>query len=163
MHFEFDATFWALVGLVIFLGIMVWLKVPGQIGKSLDNRADKIRNELDEARRFREEAAELLADYQRRRAEAEAEASQIVAAARQEADLVARDGAAKMAEFVIRRTAMAEQKIAQAEAQAISAVKASVVDIAVAAAGKLIAAKAKGRIADDLVARSIAEVKTRLN
>ena len=163
MHFEFDATFWALVGLVIFLGIMVWLKVPGQIGKSLDNRADKIRNELEEARRLREEAAALLADYKRRRAEAEAEASQIVAAARQEADLVAKDGAAKMAEFVIRRTAMAEQKIAQAEAQAILEVKASAVDIAVAAAGRLIAAKAKGRIADDLVARSIAEVKTRLN
>ena len=62
-----DAAFWALVALVIFLGIVIYLKVPGMINKSLDERAERIRNELDEARRLREEAQQLLAEYQRKR------------------------------------------------------------------------------------------------
>ncbi len=78
---ELDATFWAFIALLIFIGVLVYVKVPGQIAKALDNRADKIRNELEEARRLRDEAKELLAEYQRRRKEAEAEANQIVTAA----------------------------------------------------------------------------------
>jgi F0F1-type ATP synthase membrane subunit b/b' len=73
-----DATFWALVGLVIFLGIVVYVKVPGMIAKALDKRADKIRNELEEARKLREEAQALLAEYQKKRKEAEKEAAEIV-------------------------------------------------------------------------------------
>jgi F-type H+-transporting ATPase subunit b len=160
---ELDATFWAFVALIIFLALLVYLKVPGQIAGSLDNRADRIRGELEEARRLREEAKALLADFQRRRKEAEAEASQIVAAAKHEAELIASEARAKTEEFVTRRTAMAEQKIAQAETQAVADVKALAVDIAVAAAEKLIAAKATGKAAEDLLTRSIAEVKSRLN
>jgi F-type H+-transporting ATPase subunit b len=160
---ELDATFWAFIALVIFLGIMVYVKVPGQIAKALDARADRIRNELDEARRLRDEARELVEQYQRRRKEAEAEADQIVKAARHEADLMAQEAKAKTDEFVARRTAMAEQKIAQAEAQAISEVKASAVDLAIAAAEKLIAAKSTGKTAEALVANSISEIKSKLN
>ncbi|WP_457298303.1 F0F1 ATP synthase subunit B family protein, partial [Phyllobacterium sp. P5_D12] len=78
---EFDATFYALVGLVIFLALMIYLKVPAVVNKSLDGRADKIRDELEEARRLREEAQSLLAEFQRKRKEAEKEAGEIVAAA----------------------------------------------------------------------------------
>lgn len=160
---ELDATFWAFVALIIFLALLVYLKVPGQVTGALDNRAERIRGELEEARRLREEAKSLLADFQRRRKEAEAEASQIVAAAKHEAELIASEARAKTEEFVTRRTAMAEQKIAQAETQAVADVKALAVDIAVAAAEKLIAAKATGKAAEDLLTRSIAEVKSRLN
>ena len=75
-----DATFFALVALVIFLGIVIYLKVPGMITRNLDARSDQIRNDLEDARRLREEAQELLAEYQRKRKEAEQEASDIVAA-----------------------------------------------------------------------------------
>jgi F-type H+-transporting ATPase subunit b len=160
---ELDATFWAFIALIIFLALLVYLKVPGQVTGALDNRADRIRGELEEARRLREEAKSLLADFQRRRKEAEAEASQIVAAAKHEAELIASEARAKTEEFVTRRTAMAEQKIAQAETQAVADVKALAVDIAVAAAEKLIAVKATGKAAEDLLTRSIAEVKSRLN
>lgn len=159
----FDATFWAFIALIIFLGLLVYLKVPAMIGKSLDARADRIRGELDEARRLREEASALLADYQRRRKEAEAEAQQIVASAKHEAELITREAKVKTEEFVTRRTAMAEQKIAQAEAQAIAEVKSSAVDLAVEAAQKLIAAKATGKTAEALVASSIGEIKSKLN
>ena len=69
MEFALDQTFFAFVGLLIFLGIVVYLKVPGMMAKSLDDRADQIRNELAEAKRLREEAQHLLAEYQRKRKE----------------------------------------------------------------------------------------------
>lgn len=160
---ELDATFWALIALVIFLGIVVYLKVPGQIGKALDARADKIRHELEEARKLREEAQELLAEYQRKRKAAEAEASDIVAAARHEADLLAKEARKKTEDFVARRTAMAEQKIGQAEAQAMADVRSAAVDIAIAASQKLIAQKASGAGADALFKQGLAELKSRMN
>ena len=81
----FDATFFALVGLVIFLGILIYIKVPGMMAKSLDERAANIRSELDEAKKLREEAQALLAEYQKKRKQAEADAASIVASAEREA------------------------------------------------------------------------------
>jgi F-type H+-transporting ATPase subunit b len=160
---EFDNTFWALVGLILFLGVVAWLKVPATVAKSLDQRADRIRGELDEARRLREEAQELLAEYQRRRKAAESEAAGILDQAKREAGQIAEEARRKTGEFVARRTALAEQKIAQAEAQAVADVRSSAVDLAVAAAGRLIAAKMSGAAADEQIEKGIAEIKARLN
>lgn len=158
-----DATAWALVGLVIFTGIVLYLKVPAMVTKSLDERADKISNELDEARELREEAQNLLAEYQAKRQAAEKEAEEIVAAAKREASLLSEDAARKTAEFVERRTASAEQKIAQAEAQAMADVRASAVDVAIAAAEQIVAEKVTGATASGLIKTSISEIKTKLN
>lgn len=158
-----DASAWALVGLVIFLAIVVYMKVPGMVGTSLDKRADTIRKELEDARRLREEAQALLADYQRRRQEAEGEAEGIVAEAKREADRLTLEANAALEDLITRRTAAAERKIAQAEAQAISEVRARAADIAVAAAGAILAKKVAGNVGDELLAKSIEEVKTRLN
>lgn len=158
-----DATFWAFVALIIFLAVLGYLGVHKTMAKALDDRADKIRGELDEARRLREEAQELLAEYQRKRKEAEQEAGDIVAAAKREAEALERDAEIKTAEFVERRTALAEQKIAQAQSQAMAEVRASAVDLAVAAAGRIIDGQVSGTTADKLVKDSIAEVKARLN
>jgi F-type H+-transporting ATPase subunit b len=97
-----DATFWATVALLIFLAIVIYYKVPGMIAGQLDQRAAKIQNELDEARRLREEAQQLLADYQRKRKEAEAEAQGIVDAAKREAKALAADAKVKTEEYVAR-------------------------------------------------------------
>lgn len=158
-----DNTFFAFVGLLIFLGIMVYVKVPAMITKGLDARADKIRADLAEAKRLRDEAAELLAAYQKKRKEAEQDALDIVTAAKREADVLAADAKAKTEEFVKRRTAMAEQKIAQAENDAINAVRSSAIDIAIAAAGKILGEKASGGLAADLFKQSLSDVKSRLN
>jgi len=85
-----DATFWAFVALIIFLGVLAYFKVPGMINGALDGRAERIRNELDEARKLREDAQQLLAEYQRKRQEAEQEAQDIVSAAKHEALLAYR-------------------------------------------------------------------------
>ena len=158
-----DATFWALIALIIFLGIVVYVKVPSSIAGALDNRADKIRNELEEARKLREEAQALLAEYQKKRKEAEKEASDIVDAAKREAEMITAEAKTKSEEYVTRRTALAEQKIAQAEADAMDEVRGSAVDMALAAANRIIGEKVKGDAASDLFKKSLDEVKTRMN
>jgi F-type H+-transporting ATPase subunit b len=158
-----DATFWALVALVIFLGLMIYLKVPGMVTSTLDKRAVTIRSELDEARKLREEAQALLAEYQRKGREAETEAEEIVDQARREAEAIAGEATRRLEEYVASRTRMAEQKIAQAEAQAIQEVKSLSADVAIAAAEKILGAKVKGATADTLIARSISDVKSKLN
>ena len=127
-----DATFWAFVALVLFLGLMVYLKVPGVVTAALDKRADAIRKELDEARRLREEAQALLAEYQRKGREAETEAEEIIDQAKREADALGKEAGRRLDEYVASRTKLAEQKIAQAEAQAITEVRSRSVDVAIA-------------------------------
>ncbi|MHC1549873.1 F0F1 ATP synthase subunit B [Phyllobacterium sp. K27] len=158
-----DATFYSLVGLIIFLAIIVYLKVPGVVGKSLDARADKIRDELEEARRLREEAQSLLAEYQRKRKEAEKEAGEIVAIAQREAQGLLEEAKKKTEDYVARRNKLAEQKIAQAEVEAVNEVRASAVDIAVAAASRILSDKVDAKTSADLFKSSLSEVKSRLN
>lgn len=159
----FDATFYAFVGLVLFLALIVYLKVPGTMGKALDQRAEKIANELAEAKRLREEAQSLLAEYQRKRKEAEADAAAIVATAQREAEALTAEAKQKSEEYVARRTLLSEQKIKQAEADAINAVRSAAVDLAISAAEKVIAGKADTAASKTLFDNAVSEVKTRLN
>ncbi|MBY5622822.1 F0F1 ATP synthase subunit B [Rhizobium leguminosarum] len=163
MEFAFDATFFAFVGLVLFLALVVYLKVPGMMARSLDDRADQIRNELAEAKRLREEAQHLLAEYQRKRKEAEAEAAHIVAAAEREAEMLTAEAKKKTEEFVANRTALSEQKIKQAEVEAMKAVRSAAVDLAIAAAETVLAKRADTKIQSELFGTAVGQVKTRLN
>jgi F-type H+-transporting ATPase subunit b len=158
-----DATFWATVGLIIFLAIAVYIKVPGMIGKSLDARAEKIRAELDEARRLREEAQQLLSEYQRKRKDAEKEAAEIVEHAKREAALLVTEAKQKSEEYLTRRTVLAEQKIGLAERDAINEVRAKAVDIAIEAARQVIGEKVDAKVGSDLFNSSLADLKARLN
>jgi F-type H+-transporting ATPase subunit b len=158
-----DSTAWATVGLFLFLALLVYLKVPGYITRSLDDRAQRIRNELDEARKLREEAQQLLAEYQRKRKEAEQEAEEIVAAASREAESIVAEAKRRTEEFVERRNAMAEQKIAQAERDAVNEVRSRAVDIAVAAAERILAEKVDGQLNAQLFKKSLQDVKAGLN
>lgn len=158
-----DSSFWAFVGLILFFGILVYFKVPGLVIGALDRRGDKIRNELEEARRLREEAQQLLAEYQRKRTEAEAEAEEIVEAAKSEAEQITAEAKAKTEEFVARRTALAEQKIAQAEIDAVNAVRSTAVDVAVTAAEQVIGDKMTAKTRGDLFKTALDQVKTHMN
>lgn len=158
-----DASFYALVALVLFFVLIAYLKVPGMLGKSLDERAINIQKELDDAKLLREEAQRLLAEYQRKRKDAEADASEIIAIAQREASAFTADAKAKTEEFVTRRTALSEEKIKQAEADAIDAVRAAAVDLAIAASQKILGDNAIGAQQKKLFAASIADVKAKLN
>jgi len=158
-----EPEFWVAVAFVLFLGVLVYAGVHKTIIDALDQRSNRIKAELDEARRLRDEAAALLADYQRKQREAEREAEAIIAEAKAEAERVAAEARGKMEEFVARRTKLAETKIGQAEAQALADVRAAAADAAVAAAEKILRDTAKGKVADDLIARGIADVRAKLN
>lgn len=158
-----DATFYAFVGLILFFIVVAYFKVPGLMMKSLDSRADQVRDELAEAKRLREEAQHVLAEYQRKRREAEAEAKDIVAAAEREAEAIKEEARQKTAEYIERRTAFSEQKIRQAEADAIDAVRGAAVDVAVEAARTVLLKKATPAVQSKLFAKSVDEVKSRLN
>ena len=160
---ELDATFWSLIGLVIFLGLIVYLKVPGMVAKGLDDRAEKIRDELDEARRLREEAQEMMATYERKQAEAAAEAEAIINQAKAEADYLRENAKSEIAQRIERRTALAEQRIAQAEAQAAKEVKAFAADLAVEAAEHLLTKKMTKTQRNALVKADTAALKDALN
>ena len=159
----FDAEAWVALAFLMFLGGLGYLGVHRMIGKSLDDRSARIKAELDEARKLKEEAAKLLADYQRKRHEAEGEAQEIIAGAKAEAERLAIEAKAKIEEFVARRTKMAETKIAQAEAQATADVRSAAAEAAVAAAEKILTQEAKGKLANDLIARGIEDVRKKLN
>ncbi|WP_200945635.1 ATP F0F1 synthase subunit B [Methylobacterium sp. Leaf456] len=157
------AEFWVLVAFVAFLAI-VW-KVGGfdMMTGGLDTRAKRVRHELDEARRLREEAASVLDDYKRRRAQAEKDAEAIVAGAREEAERLNAEGHARLNEFVARRTKSAEAKIAQAEAQASAQVRAAAADAAVKVSETILKERLQGAAAQDLLRSSLGDVKTRLS
>lgn len=158
-----DATFWAFAALLVFLGIVLYMKVPGMISRSLDERADKIRKDLADAQRLREEAQQLLAEYQNRRKEAEQEAGDIIATAKREAAMLVSEAQKKTEEYVARREALAELKIGQAERDAVNEVRATAVDIAIEAARKLIGENVDAKTSAELFNSSLQDVKVKLN
>jgi F-type H+-transporting ATPase subunit b len=158
-----EAEFWVAVAFVIFVGVLGYFGVHRTLVKGIDDRRDRIKAELDEARRLKEEAQALLAGYERKQEEVEREAQAIIASAKAEAERLAAEAAAKMEEFVVRRTKMAEDKIAQAEAQALADVRSAAADVAIAAAGSILARTVKDKVADNLLAEGIADLKSKLN
>lgn len=158
-----DPVFWTGVALLIFVAIAMKAGVHKTIAKSLDNRSASIAKDLEEARRLREDAQALLAEFQRKAKDAEREAGEIVANAKADALRLKSEAEAQLVETIARRTKAAETKIAQAEARALADVRAMAVDTAVGAAEKVLALRMKGSMASELLDRSIAEVKARLN
>jgi F-type H+-transporting ATPase subunit b len=158
-----DPEFWVLLAFVIFLGVLVKFGVPKLALSALDERSDRIKQALDDAQRLRSEAQAVLAQYQKKRVEAEKEAQAIIVNARIEAERLAAEAKGKVEEFIARRTKMAESKIAQAEAQALADVRAAAADAAVAAAESILVQTTHGAAADSLIADGIRDVKAKLN
>ena len=159
----FDPETWVAIAFVILMVGFGYLGVFKKAMVALDHRAVRIKAELDDATRIKQEAANLLADYKARSASAEREAADIIANAKSEAERIASEARAKMEDFVARRTKSAEGKIAMAEAQAIADVRAAAANAAVAAASTVLSQTVKGPVADDLLAKGIAEVSQKLN
>jgi F-type H+-transporting ATPase subunit b len=159
----FEAEFWVAVAFVIFVGVLGYFGAHELLLKSIDDRRERIKAEFDEARRLKAEAEALLATYRRKQQEAEHEAQAIVAGARTEAERLAAEAEAKIEEFVARRTKMAENKIAQAEAQALADVRSAAAEVAVAAAKTILTRTVKDKVADNLLAKGIEDFKGKLN
>jgi F-type H+-transporting ATPase subunit b len=163
MELLYDPEVWVAIAFVALLVVFGYVGAYKKVASALDHRAERIKSELDEARRLKDEAAKLLADYKARHASAEREAQDIVVAAKAEAERIATEAKTKMEDFVARRTKTAEGKIALAEAQAIADVRAAAANAAVAAASTILSQSVKGQVADDLVSKGINEVRAKLN
>ena len=159
----FDPETWVAIAFVILMVVFGYLGVFKTAMTALDHRAARIKAELDDAQRLKQEAAKVLADYKARTASAEREAADIIANARSEAERIATEAKAKVEDFVARRTKTAESKIALAEAQALADVRAAAAEAAVQAASTILSQSVKGQVADDLLAKSISEVRQKLN
>ena len=156
--FYLDSRFWVAVPVVLFIALVIYKGALGSLSKSLDERADKIKAELDEARRLREEAQALLASYHRKQKEAEAQAEEIVKQARSDAENMATQARQDLAERLERRAAQAEAKIANAEAQAMGEVKAKAADLAMDTAEKIIRTKLSAADKSKLIQDGIAQM-----
>jgi F-type H+-transporting ATPase subunit b len=158
-----EAEAWVAVAFVLFLGLLVYVGAHRRVIGGIDARQARIKAELDEAVRLRDEAKALLAEYERKGREAESEAAAIIASAKGEAERLAAEAKAKMEDFVARRTKTAEGKIALAEAQAVADVRAAAADAAIQAASTILSKQVKDKLADDLLTKGIAEVRQKLN
>ncbi|WP_193336749.1 F0F1 ATP synthase subunit B family protein [Devosia beringensis] len=159
---EFDNTFYAAVALVIFLGLAMYFGIHTIIAKMLDAQIKKIADDLAEAKKLREEAAALLVEYEQKRVAAESEAEGIIAAAKEEATRLTAEAQTSLAELITRRTKSVEDKIAQAESQAVAEVRARSADIAIEAA-RLVLTDEMNRKGGQVVDKAIADVGNRLN
>ncbi len=154
--------FWVAIAFVIFV-FLVWKKAKVAIFGALDARADKIRAELDEAQRLREDAQSALAAYQRRQRDALKEAEAIIAHAREEAARIRAQAAAELEASLKRRESQAVDRIAQAEAAAVNEVRHLTVDLAIQASRKLLTEGITAKQADALIDQSIAELPKHLH
>jgi F-type H+-transporting ATPase subunit b len=160
--FSQDPAFWAFIGLLIFIGVVLYMKVPKQITGSLDTRAEKIAADIKNAEELRLLAEKKLEEAKRRQAEAEAEAKEIIAAAHREAEQLAKDAAKNLAETIARRQKLAEERIVRAEADAMRDVKLAAVDAASKAAETILAEQLSGKAGADQFAASLETVKKAL-
>ncbi|CAM2940255.1 F0F1 ATP synthase subunit B [Brevundimonas diminuta] len=158
-----NAELWVGVGLLIFFGILVLAKVPRMVAGALDGKAAKIQSELDEAARLRAEAEAMLAQIRQEKAEAEAQAADLLATAEADAKRLEADAKARIEESTARRQALAERRIAQAEAEATQEVKAAAADLAAKAAHQILAARIAGAKTDALIDQAIAQIGGKLN
>src|SRR6185369_5312025 len=159
MEFIYEAEFWVAVSFFIFIGVLVYLGIHKKVASALDARALRISKELEEARRLREEAEKLLADYRRKLGDVVTEVDNIMALAAKQAETLAEETRQSLKEHVERRIKLAEQKIARAEMEAVGELRNDVVDIAIAAAQNLIVAKLMPDRAKKLVSQSIKALK----
>lgn len=151
------------LGFIVFVAVLLYVGVPSLIARKLDERAVRIRQELDEARALRDEAQTLLAGYERRQAEVKAQAADIVTAARAEAEKAAAAAKEEIRKSVERRMATAGEQITAAEQAAIRQIKDRAVAVAVSAAGDVLKAKIKAEDANALIGKSIEEVGAKLH
>ena len=158
-----DPTVWVAICLLIFIGIVVYAGVPKMLTNSLDNRADEIRKELEEARRLREEAQAILADYQRKQRDAEKTAEEIINQAQREAESYAEETRKALKESIERRTRLAEEKITRAQNQAASEVKAAAIDVAISATERLIMQNLSDNDAKKLIEQSVKDINSKIN
>jgi F-type H+-transporting ATPase subunit b len=158
-----DPATWVSLAITVFFILIIWKKVPAIFAKMLDDRAGEIEEQLENAKNLREEAASLLAKYERDQRDAEKQAEAMIANAEAEVKLMISDSKAQMEEATKRRTEVAEQKIAQAEASALKEIRSLTVQVATTAARDLIETNLKKADHEALIKSSTDKLDEKLH
>jgi len=158
-----NTDFIVVIAFVLFIGVLIYFKVPGMLSRMLDQRSTGIQSELDEARALRDDAQALLASYERKHKEVQDQADKIVAQAKVDAEAAAEQARADLARSIERRLASAEDQIASAQAGAIKEVRDSAVTVAIAAARDVVAKQMTAADANKLIEESIGQVEAKLH
>ncbi|MBD3764270.1 MAG: F0F1 ATP synthase subunit B [Rhodobacterales bacterium] len=158
-----NTNFIVLIAFLVFVGILLYAKVPAMLTGLLDKRAQTIRAELDEAKALREEAQSILAQYERKQKDVHAQADRIVTAARDEAMAAAAQARVELSQTIARRMAAAEEQIKAAEIAAVREVRDRAIAVAVAAAGDVLARQMTPEGAAAMNDTAIGQVEARLH
>ncbi|MBL4666131.1 MAG: hypothetical protein JKY04_02045 [Sneathiella sp.] len=158
-----DPAFWVAIAFLGFIAVVIYFKLPSIVGKQLDERASRIKGELDEAQKLREDAQAMYADYQRRQRDALATAEEIIVRAKEGAEIIRKESEAELQASLSRRQELAEAKIRQAEEKAIAEVQSIAVEVSIAAAEQLMKENIKAKEAGSLIDQSIKDLGTQLN
>ncbi len=158
-----NTDFVVLLGFILFIAVLVYFKVPAMLGGMLDQRAEGIKSELDEARALREDAQTLLASFERKQKEVQDQADRIVTQAKEEAELAAEQAKVDLEQSIVRRLAAAEDQIASAEASAVKEVRDQAITIAIGAANDVIAKQMTATEGNKLIDAAIAEVDAKIH
>jgi F-type H+-transporting ATPase subunit b len=151
------------VAFIVFVGVLLYAKVPAKIAALLDGRAAQIKAELDEARALRDEARAILSSYDKKQKDVQEQSARIIASAKEEAQAAAAKAKDDLKASIARRLAAAVDQISSAEAKAISAVRERAVQVAVAAAGDVLAGQMTAEAASGSIDAAIAQVDARLH
>lgn len=158
-----NTDFVVLLGFLAFVALLVYMKVPAKLTGMLDARAAQIRADLDEARALREEAKTILASYERRQKEVQEQADRIVSSAREEALAAAAQAKEDLKTSIARRLAAATDQIASAETAAVRQVREQAVNLAITAAGDVLAKQMTADAAKTSIDVAIAQVDAKLH
>ncbi|ARE41120.1 ATP synthase F0 sector subunit b [Rhodovulum sp. P5] len=159
----FNTNFVVMIAFLSFIAVLVYLKVPGKLMKMLDQRADNIRKELDEARALREEAQTILASYERKQKEVQEQAERIIETAKAEAEAAAAKAKEDLKSAIERRLAAADEQIESAKAGAVKEVRDRAITVAVDAAREVITTQLTAQTGDQLIDAAIGDVKAKLH
>lgn len=158
-----EPDFWEWVGFLTIIAIFLWMGAHSTAARLLDRRAEAISKELDSVRRLREEAETVLLSYRERAQGTESETAAILSETRAENERFTAEARAQMQAHIERRARTAQERIAQAEADAMAEIRALAADAATAAAEKLIADRLGEQKTSALIARSIRELPSKLS
>ncbi len=158
-----NTDFVVTIGFLLFIGVLLYFRIPGIVGRLLDKRAESIRAELEEARKLREEAQSILASYERKLKEVKDQATKIIEAAQEEAELAAKEAKEALKETIARRMQAAEEQIASARASAVREVRDQAATVAVNAARDVLASQIDATKANKLIEEGIEEAAAKLH
>lgn len=159
----YNTNFVVLLAFLVFVGILLWAKVPGKLGGMLDARAAGIKANLDEARALRDEAKAVLATFEAKQKEVEEQSARIVTAAKAEAEAAAKAAKADLEQSIARRMAAAKEQIAAAETAAIRQVREQAVTVAIAAAADMLAKQSTAEAVAASIDEAIGQVAAKLH